>query len=79
MVTPLNNMNTARTTGDVTQMVGSLGKRVDANRDGAVSTDEFARYLTSLLEAASESASSASAGLASTLVPENRKGGDRNE
>jgi hypothetical protein len=79
MVTPLNNVNTTRTTGDVTQMVGSLAKRVDANRDGAVSTDEFARYLTSLLEAATESASPAPAGLASSPLPETRKPGAGHE
>lgn len=79
MVTPLNNMNTTRATGDVTQMVGSLGKRADANRDGAVSTDEFARYLSALVDAPGEPAASSPTGPASALLPEPRKSGARHE
>ena len=38
-----------KVTGDVTSLVGELGKRADANHDGRVSSDEFAQFLTQQL------------------------------
>ena len=38
-----------KVTGDVTSLVGELGKRADANHDGRVSSDEFAQFLTQLI------------------------------
>jgi len=46
-----NALNTPKTTGaDLTQLVEQLAKRADANRDGQVSTSEFAQFLVGLLQ-----------------------------
>ena len=42
--------NATRTTGDLTTFVGELSKRADANRDGSLTSAEFAQYLTQLLD-----------------------------
>ena len=44
----VNGLN-GKITGDVTSLVGELGKRADANHDGRVSNDEFAQFLTQLI------------------------------
>jgi hypothetical protein len=42
---------TPKTTGsDLTQLVEQLAKRADANKDGQVSTSEFAQFLVNLLQ-----------------------------
>lgn len=46
-----NALNTPKTTGaDLTQLVEQLARRADANRDGQVSTSEFAQFLVGLLQ-----------------------------
>ena len=46
-----NSLNTPKTTGaDLTQLVEQLAKRADLNRDGQVSTSEFAQFLVGLLQ-----------------------------
>jgi hypothetical protein len=50
-VTNLHPLNTSKTTGsDLTQLVEQLAKRADTNRDGSVSTTEFAQFLVNLLQ-----------------------------
>ena len=44
----VNGLN-GKITGDVTSLVGELGKRADTNHDGRVSNDEFAQFLTQLI------------------------------
>ena len=40
---------TSKTTNDFTQMVGELGRKADANRDGNVSSTEFAQFIDQLV------------------------------
>lgn len=50
-----NALTTNKTTGaDLTQLVEQLAKRADANRDGQVSTSEFAQFLVGLLQQTSD-------------------------
>lgn len=60
MSIPLHGLNAARATGDVTQLVGELGRRVDANHDGSVSNEEFGRFLTVLIDEARTAGESSS-------------------
>ena len=54
MINATNPLNTPKTTGaDLTQLVEQLAKRADVNRDGQVSTSEFAQFLVGLLQATS--------------------------
>jgi hypothetical protein len=59
-------------TGDLTQLVGSLGKRADGNGDGQVSTAEFAQFLTSLMDKPADAqatpALSSDAGISAALA-----------
>ena len=41
---------TSKTTNDFTQMVGDLRRKADVDRDGSVSTAEFAQFLDRLVE-----------------------------
>jgi hypothetical protein len=52
VINATNALNTPKTTGaaDLTQLVEQLAKRADANRDGQVSTSEFAQFLVGLLQ-----------------------------
>jgi hypothetical protein len=55
----LNSLNTNKTTGaDLTQLVEQLARKADLNRDGQVSTSEFAQFLVNLLQGTSGAASS---------------------
>ncbi len=47
-ITPLTSPKT--TGSDLTQLVEQLAKRADANKDGQVSTSEFAQFLVGLLQ-----------------------------
>ena len=54
-----NALNTPKTTGaDLTQLVEQLARKADANRDGQVSTSEFAQFLVGLLQQTTGSATS---------------------
>jgi hypothetical protein len=59
VMNPLNSLNTNKTTGaDLTQLVEQLARKADLNRDGQVSTSEFAQFLVNLLQGTSAPASS---------------------
>jgi hypothetical protein len=45
----VNGLMNTKSTGDVTALVGELARKVDTNRDGQVSTTEFAQFLTQLI------------------------------
>jgi hypothetical protein len=58
---PTSPLTTPKTTGaDLTQLVEQLAKRADANKDGQVSTSEFAQFLVGLLQPAANATGSGS-------------------
>jgi hypothetical protein len=65
-----NAINTPKTTGaDLTQLVEQLAKRADANRDGQVSTSEFAQFLVGLLQQTSTSSLSTPSATSTIATP----------
>jgi hypothetical protein len=48
-MTNIHGLMNTRSTGDLTQLVGDLTRKVDTNGDGQVSTTEFAQFLTQLI------------------------------
>ena len=65
----VHGASTTRTTSDFTQMVGDLRRKADANRDGSVSTAEFAHFLDELVAADSHKSKSAAASANSEPAP----------
>jgi hypothetical protein len=51
LINPSNPLTQPKATGsDLTQLVEQLARRADANKDGQVSTTEFAQFLVNLLQ-----------------------------
>jgi hypothetical protein len=48
-MTNIHGLTNTKNTGDLTQLVGELTRRVDSNGDGQVSTTEFSQFLTQLI------------------------------
>jgi hypothetical protein len=71
VMNPLNSLNTSKTTGaaDLTQLVEQLARKADLNRDGQVSTSEFAQFLVNLLQGTSTSATASSTSTTPAQTP----------
>lgn len=67
-MTNVTNIHTKTTGADLTQLVEQLAKRADANRDGQVSTSEFAQFLVGLLQPGTTASSSVQTPSATDLV-----------